>query len=160
MSVPLTCRVIVVWSLCLATPSNAQTAATSPPPAAPRTTAPSRPEDRAAYEPGGRRDPFVSLAARGDAAVPRSGRAAGVAGLLISELSIRGVLRAHDRVMAIVQGPDQKTFTVHAGDALLDGTVKAVSPDAVIFLQRVDDPLSPVKQREIRKLLRTSEESR
>jgi hypothetical protein len=35
-----------------------------------------------------------------------------------------------------------------------------VGADAVVFLQRVEDPLSPVKQREIRKSLRTTEESR
>jgi len=170
MTYRLTCTATVVWTLCLAALCPAQTAAASttprptPPataattPATPATT--TRPEDRAAYDPSGRRDPFVSLTSRGDAPLPRAGRPTGASGLLISELSIRGVLRTNGRLLAIVQAPDQKTFTVRPGDALFDGTVKVVSADAVIFLQRVDDPLSPVKQREIRKPLRTSEENR
>jgi Tfp pilus assembly protein PilP len=83
-----------------------------------------------------------------------------VKGLLISEVSIRGVLRSKGQLLAIIQAPDNKTYSVHSGDALFDGTVKVVATDAVIFLQRVDDPLSPVKQREIRKTLRTPEENR
>ena len=46
------------------------------------------------------------------------------------------------------------------GDQLLDGTVKVISADAVVFLQDVTDPLSPIKQREIRKTIRTTEENR
>jgi hypothetical protein len=36
----------------------------------------------------------------------------------------------------------------------MDGTVGAITADAVVFVQQVNDPLSPVKQREIRKPLR------
>ncbi len=126
---------------------------------APAAPAP-RPEDRAAYDPSGRRDPFVSLLSRGETRLPVGGRPIGVKGLLISELSVRGVMRTNGKLLAIVQAPDNKTYSIHPGDALFDGTVKVVANDAVIFLQRVDDPLSPVKQREIRKTLRTSEETR
>jgi Tfp pilus assembly protein PilP len=122
--------------------------------------APARPEDRAGYDPAGRRDPFVSLLSRGETKLPVGGRPIGSKGLLIGELSVRGVMRTKGKLLAIVQAPDNKTYTVHSGDALYDGTVKVVASDAVIFLQRVDDPLSPVKQREIRKPLRTTEENR
>jgi Tfp pilus assembly protein PilP len=121
---------------------------------------PARPDDRAGYDPADRRDPFVSLLSRGETRLPVGGRPAGIKGLLIGELSVRGVMRTSGRLLAIVQAPDNKTYTVHTGDALYDGTVKVVANDAVIFLQRVDDPLSPVKQREIRKPLRTTEENR
>lgn len=122
--------------------------------------APARPEDRAGYDPAGRRDPFVSLLSRGETKLPVGGRPVGSKGLLIGEISVRGVMRTKGKLLAIVQAPDNKTYTVHSGDALYDGTVKVVASDAVIFLQRVDDPLSPVKQREIRKPLRTTEENR
>jgi len=77
----------------------------------------------------------------------------------------QGALAAHARtgagaLLAIVQAPDKKSYTLRPGDPLLDGAVKVVAKDAVIFVQRVDDPLSPVKQREIRKTLRTPEENR
>ncbi len=128
--------------------------------AVPAADAASRPEARAAYDRNGRRAPFVSLLSRGGTRLPSGGRPVGVTGLLISELSVRGVMRTDGKLLAIVQAPDNKTYSVHPGDALFDGTVKVVASDAVIFLQRVDDPLSPVKQREIRKTLRTSEENR
>jgi Tfp pilus assembly protein PilP len=138
----------------------ATTQASKGPLAAPAAEAPARPDDRAGYEPAGRRDPFVSLLSRGETRSPVGGRPLGVKGLLISELSVRGVLRTNGKLLAIVQAPDHKNYTVHPGDALYDGNVKVVATDAVIFLQRVDDPLSPVKQREIRKTLRTTEETR
>jgi len=142
--------------------STPATPVTAPkgPAAAPAPQVPTRPEDRAGYDPSGRRDPFVSLLSRGETRLPVGGRPAGIKGLLIGELSVRGVMRTSGKLLAIVQAPDNKTYTVHSGDALYDGTVKVVANDAVIFLQRVDDPLSPVKQREIRKPLRTTEENR
>jgi Tfp pilus assembly protein PilP len=174
MMLRLTCTVAILSAIAAA-PGYAQaatnkaaapaaTAATPPAKAASSGTADSattaRPDERAAYEASGRRDPFVSLLARGDAKLPTSGRPGGVKGLMIGDLSVRGVLRSHGKLLAIVQSPDNKTYTVHPGDALFDGSVKVVATDAVIFLQRVDDPLSPVKQREIRKSLRISEETR
>jgi hypothetical protein len=42
----------------------------------------------------------------------------------------------------------------------MDGTVKTITEDTVVFSQDVNDPLSLVKQREVRKTLRTSEEGR
>jgi hypothetical protein len=38
--------------------------------------------------------------------------------------------------------------------------VKSITQDAVIFSQDVNDPLSVVKQKEVRKTLRSGEESR
>jgi hypothetical protein len=169
MLLNLTCRVVLL-SVVMAVPgfalAAAGTATTTPatPVTAPRGTTPAAasgaPEDRAGYDPAGRRDPFVSLLSRGESKLPVAGRPTGVRGLLIGELSVRGVLRTNGKLLAIVQAPDNKTYTLHPGDTLYDGTVKVVGTDAVVFLQRVEDPLSPVKQREIRKSLRTTEESR
>ena len=44
--------------------------------------------------------------------------------------------------------------TVNAGDRVMDGTVKSITQDAVVFSQNVNDPLSLVKQREVRKTIR------
>jgi len=49
---------------------------------------------------------------------------------------------------------------VHAGDKLYDGSIKLIASDAVVFSQDVNDPLSLVKQREIRKALRSTEEGK
>jgi len=60
----------------------------------------------------------------------------------------------------MVQGPDNKTYIVRANDHLLDGTVKAVTPQGLVIMQEVSDPLSLVKQKEVRKMLRGLEEGK
>lgn len=157
----MTCGLILTWLL-LAVPVASQTRPAPSTSAKGNTpaVAPSPAEDRAPYDPSGRRDPFVSLRARGEANLPSGDRPRGVRGVLINDVSLRGVLRNGDSLLGIVHTPDNKTYTVRAGDVFFDGSVKAVTTDAVIFLQRVDDPLSPVKQREVRKALRTPEENR
>ena len=42
----------------------------------------------------------------------------------------------------------------------LDGTIKAVVPEGLVIVQPVNDPLSLVKQREVRKLLRSVEDGK
>ncbi len=60
----------------------------------------------------------------------------------------------------MVQGPDNKTYLVRQNDKLLDGTVKAVNAQGLLVLQEVNDPLSLVKQKEVRKMLRGLEEGK
>jgi Tfp pilus assembly protein PilP len=77
-----------------------------------------------------------------------------VPGLLINEVSVKGIVRNSSGFVALIQGPDNKSYVVKAGDRLMDGTVKSIVQDAVVFSQDVNDPLSLVKQKEIRKTLR------
>ena len=51
----------------------------------------------------------------------------------------------------------QGGYTVRAGDNLMDGSVKSINQDTVIFSQDVSDPLSLVKQREVAKPVRQAE---
>jgi hypothetical protein len=61
----------------------------------------------------------------------------------------------------MIQGPDSKqTFIIRSGQKLMDGTVKAITADGVVFSQDVDDPLSMVKQKEIRKTVRATDGGR
>ena len=113
------------------------------------------------YNPEGRRDPFVSLLGRGSNDPKTQGaRPAGVPGLLINEVSVKGIVRNSTGFVALIQGPDNKTYVVKAGDRLMDGSVKSIVQDAVVFSQDVNDPLSLVKQKEIRKALRSAEGGR
>lgn len=131
-------------------------------PAAPAAAAgqPGAPAASYSYSPDGRRDPFVSLVGRGTDAKPAGARPAGVPGLLINEINIKGIIRDRSGWIAMVQGADNRTYVVRAGDRLMDGTVKAIVQDAVVFSQDVNDPLSLVKQKEIRKNLRSAEGGR
>jgi hypothetical protein len=151
------------------TPAQQPAAPTTPAQEAPPQAAPAEPPGAAgaqqpagayAYAPEGRRDPFVSLLVRGGERSGPEVRPQGREGLLIGEVTLRGIVRSRSEYMAMLQGADNKTYIVHAGDKMLDGVVKTITADAVVFAQDVNDPLSLVKEREIRKALRVSEEGK
>ena len=146
-------------------PAAAQTAPPAAPPAQPAASQPQTPAAQPveaakpgySYDPEGRRDPFQSLLGRGNDPQANANRPSGVAGLLISDVSVKGILRDRTGFVAMIQAPEGKTFLVKAGDKLFDGKVKAISQDKVIFSQDVNDPLSLVKQREIPKAVRPAD---
>lgn len=109
------------------------------------------------YEPAGRRDPFISLVGRGDDRSAPAIRPAGLAGLLIGEITVKGVVRDRNGFTALLQAPDNKTYNVRTGDKLFDGSVKSINQEKVIFSQDVSDPLSLVKQREVSKPVRQAD---
>jgi type IV pilus assembly protein PilP len=163
----MTIRVPAVALLCLlatAAPS-AQTAATpshaAPTPTAPATAAavptPVEPPAGFTYDPEGRRDPFLSLLGRGNDPRTTTMRPAGVPGLLIGDVTVKGIVRNRGGFIAMIAGSDNKTYIVRPGDKLFDGSVKSIVQDKVIFSQDVNDPLSLVKQREIPKPVRQAE---
>ena len=77
---------------------------------------------------------------------------------MVGEAVLRGIIQSRQSYIAMVQALDQRTYIVHVGDRLLDGTVKTITADRVIFLQEVNDPLSLTKQKEVSKTLRVLEE--
>jgi len=123
---------------------------------------PAAPEPQSySYEAGGRRDPFVSLLRRGTDSKNAGSRPAGLPGIMIGEVTVKGIVRDRSGFLAMIQGPDSKhTFIIRAGEKLMDGTVKAITPDSVVFSQDVNDPLSMVKQKEIRKTVRPTDGGR
>jgi len=131
----------------LAQPASPQPAASKPPQGA---------EAGYSYDPQGRRDPFVSLLGRGtDLPSSTGARPAGLPGLLINEVTLKGVLKSSKGdFLALLQAPDNRTYIVRSGDKVMDGSVKAITQEAVVFSQDVNDPLSLVKQREVRKTIR------
>ena len=138
-------------------PSSAQAPA-APPASPPPSAQPSDPVEPQGftYSPDGRRDPFVSLMRRGSeiARDPGGSRPAGLPGLATSEVTLSGIMTSNGGFVAMLEGVDKKTYIVRSGDRLFDGTVRAISKDTMVIVQQVDDPLSPVKQREVRKVLR------
>ena len=111
------------------------------------------------YRADGRRDPFLTLIGTG--AIPRDAtHKEGPAGMTVGEISVRGILQSKGALVAMIQGPDNKTYIVHQGDRLLDGTIKSITPQGLVVVQEVNDPLSLIKQREVRKLLRSLEDAK
>src|SRR5712671_2139650 len=136
----------------------------APPQAEPATTPAAKPATPPAepytYEAAGRRDPFLSLIGTGNEARSISKKADGAAGLTVGEVSVRGILQSRGSLIAMIRGADSKTYIVHQGDKLADGTIKTITPQGLIVVQEVNDPLSLVKQREVRKLLRSLEDAK
>jgi type IV pilus assembly protein PilP len=140
-----------------AAPQGGQPPASSAPAAQPPAALPPAQENYT-YDPAGRRDPFLDLLSTGSE--PRtvvSRRGEGAAGLSVGDISVRGLMQSRGGFYAMVQGPDGKTYMMHPGDKLLDGTVKTVNAEGLVIVQEVNDPLSLVKQREITKKLRSLE---
>lgn len=124
-------------------------------------TGPVTPENYT-YQTGGRRDPFTNLIGTGASTEPRAPmqRGEGLAGMMVGELTVRGVMQSRGAFLAMVQGPDKRTYVVHAGDKFMDGTVKSVNAQGLVIVQNVNDPLSIEKQREVRKLLHSLEDAK
>jgi Tfp pilus assembly protein PilP len=109
------------------------------------------------YTPEGRRDPFRPLLRNSGNDVQSTtaaARAAGLAGLGAAEVSLRGVMLSQGGYVGMLFGTDDKTYIVRAGDKLADGTIRAITSEMVVIQQQVKDPLSKLKEREIRKMLR------
>jgi len=83
-----------------------------------------------------------------------------VAGFTVGEISVRGIMQSRGLLVAMVHGPDDKTYLIHQGDKLADGVVKNVTPQGLVVVQDVSDPLSVQKHREVRKLLRSLEDAK
>ena len=133
--------------------------------AQPRTSPAARPARALvprSYDAGGRRDPFVSLLRSGSdmSGLSNSPRPAGIAGLLVSEVALRGVMQSPSGFIGLLQGSDGKTHVVRAGDRLFDGQVRSIAADAMVLLQRSSDPLVVPKEFEVRKPLRQVGEAR
>jgi type IV pilus assembly protein PilP len=138
---------------------SAQAPAAAPTPAAKAKPAPAaeqEPPSGYTYNPEGRRDPFVSLVGRGsDPKEVKNSK--GIPGLLVNEITVKGVIRGTSGYLAMIQAPDNKTYIIRSGDRLADGSVKTITQDGVVFSQDVHDPLSLVKSREVPKRVRAAD---
>jgi hypothetical protein len=106
------------------------------------------------YDDGGRRDPFTSLV------VPRRTAGAGAArvrtglsGQPLSDIVVRGVMRAGAARFAILETPGKKSFVAHVKDKLLDATVRSIDDAGVVFLEDDGSGLPPS---EVRKQLKSA----
>jgi len=184
-----TAHALIVLSLVTLTPAvHAQTPAPKPAPAVQAAPAPAKPaapaqaapapapaakpaappvgdatpppQENYTYRAEGRRDPFLNLVGTGTEVRVATRRGDGPAGLAIGEISVRGVMQSRGALVAMIEGPDKKTYIVHQGDKLFDGTIKTITPQGLVVVQEVNDPLSLIKQREVRKLLRSLEDAK
>ncbi|HYC89685.1 MAG TPA: pilus assembly protein PilP [Thermoanaerobaculia bacterium] len=107
------------------------------------------------YDPQGRRDPFRSLIGPAPKLDPGQ-RPAGVPGFLIDEMKLQGIFQTRAGLTAMVNGPDNKGYTIKVGDKVLDGEVIRITTTSVVFRQQVNDPTRIERFREVVKDLSPS----
>jgi hypothetical protein len=111
------------------------------------------------YEARGRRDPFVSLAL-GVNILPPDVRPPGLAGMLIQEVSLRGIVKTVDGYIAMIQGTDNKSYFAKEGERLYDGNIQSIDDAKVVFRQEINDPLRIEKFQQVEKTLHPVEEGK
>ena len=84
------------------------------------------------------RDPFAMLAEPVTAETTDL-RAAGLHGLLVDDISVKGIIRDAAGFRALLQGPDKRTFIARTGEKLFDAVVKTVTGDAIVFARTGDE---------------------
>jgi hypothetical protein len=98
--------------------------------------------DMFAYDPAGRRDPFRSLleGLEGEDEEGVEVRPPGLAGMLVEELRVEGIIQTPSGILAFVQGHDNLSYIIRPGTKLYNGEVKEIFNDRVVFRQQVNDP--------------------
>ena len=114
------------------------------------------------YDAAGRRDPFRSLLE--NMAIKGEGqRPPGIAGMLISEVDLVGIINGPAGSIAFLNGSDNRGYFMRNGNELYDGKVMDIDRAAgrVLFRQRIDDPREIKPYRDvIKKLYSSTEEGR
>jgi Tfp pilus assembly protein PilP len=152
-------RSLALALMFVAASASGQNRTVAPPPVSPQAPAQT---PLYSYNSEGRRDPFVSLLRRGGDAARRPGAKAaeGPAAFLVIEVVLKGIMLSRGERIALIQGPDNKTYQLRVNDRLLDGSVRNITADTLVMLEDVNDPLSLAKQREVRKVLRAVVEAK
>jgi type IV pilus assembly protein PilP len=109
------------------------------------------------YDAQGRRDPFQSLI--GPTPKLQTGqRPSGPPGFLIDEIKIQGVVKTRQQgLVAMINGPDNKSYLVKVGSKVLDGEIIRITPNSIVFRQEVNDPTRIERFREVVKEIVSSE---
>jgi hypothetical protein len=111
------------------------------------------------YDPAGRRDPFRSLV---DAlnSIGKGPRPRGIAGMLISEVDLVGIVQKGKGHIAFFNGSDNKGYFLRVGDVLYDGKIVRIDrrTGTVVFRQDINDPRSIKPYRDVTKRLTPAEE--
>ena len=104
------------------------------------------------YDDAGRRDPFINplVKAAGEDEDGRQ-RPKGWEGMVVGELKLWGLTVFGEDPIAIFQGSDGLGYFVREGSELWDGKIIAIDFDnqQVVFQQKVEDPTSPERFREV-----------
>ncbi|MDD5543184.1 MAG: hypothetical protein PHX83_08420 [Acidobacteriia bacterium] len=104
------------------------------------------------------RDPFRALTVRAPEEV-MGPRLPGKRGLLIRYLQVKGIVRADNERIALVEGPEASgALFLRVNDKVYDGQVVAIRDDGVVFRENSVDLLGKSQSREVIKKITGSQE--
>lgn len=108
--------------------------------------------DGYAYDPAGRRDPFVDPVpgppVEASPIVPEV-RPPGLGGVLLNEASLAGVVNSFaGNSVVVVEAPGSRTFIAREGDELMDVVISEIRPDSVVFEVKPLDGVPEPAERE------------
>ena len=126
-------------------------------PAVAKAKAPAKPAAEAASAPAQgtgaqaasrRRDPFINpiTAVREGLSTACQG---GKRCLEVTEIILRGIVRAPTGMIAVVENAAQRTYFLRENDPIYNGFVQKITPDTVVFKEHFIDSLGRDNQREI-----------
>lgn len=124
-----------------------------PSPTAAKPMKPSAPKAKGAAAeapkaPPGKRDPFLSpVVARGLG--PEAGCTTGKRCLVIDQMILRGVIKTHNGMIAVVANTANKAYFLKENDPVFNGYVVKITGDSVVFKENTVDNLGRPQTREI-----------
>lgn len=110
------------------------------------------------YKPKGRRDPFWDLLKGKSVKIKREAKE-GIAGLLIDELELEGIIFNQGTYIALFKGPDGRPYDVRVGDSVYDGEIIKIDVNSVVFKRMLTIALGGTKEKIITKRLTPEEEA-
>ncbi len=110
------------------------------------------------YNPGGRRDPFWNPLAGKNINI-KGEKIEGIAGMLIDELDLEGIIFTEGKYLALFKGPDGIPYDIKVGDNVYDGEVIKIDMNSVVFKRILTIALGGTKEKLIIKSLTPEEEA-
>lgn len=101
----------------------------------------------------GRRDPFVSPVMLQSAT--GSGCSTGKRCLAIDQISLKGIVKSENGMIAVVENALDKAYFLHENDPVFDGYVVKITGDSIVFKETVQDKLGKAFTREVTKRIST-----
>ncbi len=111
------------------------------------------------YRPEGRRDPFWNLL-MGKSVRGSREKIEGIAGLIIDEVELEGVIKERGKFKALLKGPDGQPYIVQIGDKLYDGEIVQITANSVSFRRVLTVAIGGEREKIIVKTINPEEEEK
>jgi Tfp pilus assembly protein PilP len=106
-------------------------------------------EKEAAIKTAGRRDPFVSPLRLQEAKAQSAVCATGVRCLIIDQVTLKGIVKTQQGMIAMVENPARKQYNLRERDSVFNGQVMKITGDTLIFRENITDSLGHQSTREV-----------